>query len=112
MFSDEYCPISDSLTKYGMVHVLAVSSDFRRQGFGKKLLIHAIQELFNKHKLKYVVLGVKMDNKPARTLYESLGFKLVTPEISTGLRRAWVMPDKGVVSYGLVKEDFTPGCKE
>ena len=56
---------------------LAVKPEYRRQGLGRRLVEELIQQL-DAHSL---TLEVRMTNEPAKTLYDSMGFKQV------GLRR-------------------------
>jgi ribosomal protein S18 acetylase RimI-like enzyme len=53
---------------------LAVDEAQRGKGYGKKLAQAAIADMKREGALR-VILDVREENKPARTLYESLGFK-------------------------------------
>jgi ribosomal protein S18 acetylase RimI-like enzyme len=63
----------DSVTHVREIKALAVAPDFYRQGVGRGLLEHVIDEARTDgaRKLTLRVLG---GNAPARALYESLGF--------------------------------------
>jgi len=62
----------------GFVLYLAVARDFRRKGYGKKLMKYAINDLFNQG-CSVIRLLTRTDNV-ARKLYEKLGFKLYKEE--------------------------------
>jgi len=57
--------------------VLAVSRDFRRRGYAKALINHAIT-FFRENfpRIKYMDIHVNESNFGARSLYESQGFSL------------------------------------
>jgi ribosomal protein S18 acetylase RimI-like enzyme len=54
---------------------IAVKSGFRRSGLGEFLMRHTIAESRKKLKPKNIYLSVAAPNKPAKSLYEKLGFK-------------------------------------
>lgn len=60
---------------------LWVDEDFRRKGFGEKLLaaIDDMQQFFRNggHVLRKVIVTTGEDNEPARKLYEKVGFTKV-----------------------------------
>jgi len=62
---------------------LAVGPDHRRRGFARRLLSAALA-----HRIGEFFLEVRESNLPARALYESLGFKVVT-------KRLRYYPDSG-----------------
>jgi len=62
----------------GFLLYLGVVRDFRRKGYGKKLMLYAINDLFNKG-CSVIRLLTRTDNV-ARKLYEKLGFKLYHEE--------------------------------
>ena len=64
--------------KIGLFHLLGISKDHKRKGYGLLLAQKAL-EAIKKEKPDYVMLAVKVANKPARALYEKLGFKLMFP---------------------------------
>ncbi|XP_017835810.1 N-alpha-acetyltransferase 20 [Drosophila busckii] len=58
---------------YGHVSVLAVDSEYRRLGVGSKLL-ERFHQLMEQQQKWYVSLYVRMNNRSAMRLYESLGY--------------------------------------
>jgi len=76
----------------GQVQFVAVSQDFRRQGYGRRLTISAVKGLFAL-KCKKVFLFTRLSNTRARSLYESLGFKEVDR-------------DDGFITYSVREKDF------
>jgi len=84
----------------GTVDIIAVSKDFRRKGYGRKLLEYVVKELF-KMGNNVVALAVVTHNKPARALYERVGFK-----IANTIR--W----HNCFVYALTQEDFTPSVAQ
>ncbi|AXI08824.1 GNAT family N-acetyltransferase [Oceanobacillus sp. 143] len=52
---------------------LAVNPSFRKQGFGNMLITKLLEEVDN----KTAILTTQIDNKPARSLYESLQWKVL-----------------------------------
>ncbi len=58
----------------GMVELLAVDQNYRRQGFGYELLTEA-QNLAQEQSFENLVLYAFTDNKPAINLYEKFGFE-------------------------------------
>ncbi|HCS88088.1 MAG TPA: hypothetical protein DIW30_06765 [Bacteroidales bacterium] len=62
-------------TKAGEFYLdsLAVMPEYRKQGIGRTLILHAIEQL-TREKKQPVVLVVLPDN-PARRMYESIGFR-------------------------------------
>lgn len=61
-------------SKKARIYSLAVSPESRGQGLGKKLLIHAMEEL---HGFDSIHLEVKVDNEGAINLYKDFNFKEV-----------------------------------
>lgn len=53
---------------------IGVHHEHRRKGYGKALINHALQEARNEG-VKLCFLWVEYNNKPAITLYQSIGFK-------------------------------------
>ncbi|OOC62029.1 GNAT family N-acetyltransferase [Paenibacillus ihbetae] len=58
----------------GSIEYIAVSSDFQRRGYGKKLLARALRYLFGNVGTEEISLCVSRDNIGAIRLYESMGF--------------------------------------
>ena len=77
----------------GIVQFVAVSPEFRRQGLGRILAEHAVNELFKMGNIK-VTLTTRLNN-PARRIYERMGFK------KTG-------GDGEFVFYAITKKEFKP----
>lgn len=107
LFSDGTVFVSGEEVQYGLLDCIAVAAEFRKQGIGRALFVHAVRELFETHKQERVFLAVNKDNKPARALYESVGFKLVDAQLAAALQSAWKTTDSDV-HYQLVKKDFIP----
>lgn len=59
----------------GSIEYIAVSGDFRRRGYGKKLLARALRYLFENVGAEEISLCVSRDNIGAIRLYESMGFE-------------------------------------
>ena len=55
---------------------IIVAPEHRRKGYGKKLLLSAI-ELLKEKQIKNIFLEVRINNIPAKKLYESLNFKVI-----------------------------------
>lgn len=69
---------------HGLTNIqdLWIDENFRRKGLGEKLLRSAIEDMkklyANRHyALRKVFVTTGEDNKPARNLYEKVGFKIV-----------------------------------
>ena len=60
----------------GFVLFLAVDKNFRSRGFARKLLQHAIDDLKSRGST-VIRLITRVDNKPARKVYEGMGFKQI-----------------------------------
>lgn len=61
----------------GMVYHLAVDRDHRRHGLGRALMAELEERLRGKGCLKYYLL-VTMDNDPAITFYQGLGWEVMS----------------------------------
>lgn len=59
----------------GHITNVAIHSDYRKRGFGKKL-VQAIIEKSLEHNINHMTLEVRKSNIPAITLYERMGFKI------------------------------------
>lgn len=55
---------------------LAVSPSFRRQGIGERL-VNCLTEALKEKGVKTLLLEVRISNKPAKELYQKLGFEMV-----------------------------------
>jgi ribosomal protein S18 acetylase RimI-like enzyme len=64
------------------IHFLAVDKSVRKKGYGKALIIKAIEALENDETIDTIEITVRSLNTPAKTLYESLGFEtqITTPD--------------------------------
>ncbi|MDX1708310.1 MAG: GNAT family N-acetyltransferase [Desulfobacterales bacterium] len=60
----------------GLIHMLGVDPDFRRQDVGKAILINGLADL-KARGVDIVELTVDCENSAARALYESVGFEMV-----------------------------------
>lgn len=60
----------------GSIEYIAVSTDFRKQGIGTKLLRSALNELFQ-HNIEEISLCVESDNEQAMKLYQAVGFEVL-----------------------------------
>ena len=67
---------------------ILVKEEYRRKGYGRQLLVKALQE----NEPKDMMLLVDFDNEPAINLYESLGF--IKKESGNLLTAYWKVPDR------------------
>lgn len=63
------------LDEVEITHV-AIHKDFQHQGFGRELLSEAIQ-YFAEQKITQIFLEVRLSNKTAQKLYETVGFEVI-----------------------------------
>ncbi len=63
-----------NLAGEGEITNVAVAPGARRQGIGRKMMEHLLQEA-SVHKIEACTLEVRISNIPAIRLYESLGFR-------------------------------------
>ena len=66
---------NDTNTKTGYITLIAVHEDFRRQGFGRKLIRECFDDMM-KSEMRRVRLEVRKDNTAAIEFYKSEGFRL------------------------------------
>lgn len=59
----------------GWINYLAVDPDFRRKGFGRTMMAHAEDLLFQRGCPK-INLQVRLSNSGARVFYEDLGYRI------------------------------------
>jgi ribosomal protein S18 acetylase RimI-like enzyme len=59
----------------GLIHMLGVDPDYRRQEIGKAILLNGLEDLKNKG-VDIVELTVDSENPAACSLYESVGFEV------------------------------------
>jgi mycothiol synthase len=59
----------------GRINMLGVDPDYRGKGVGKKVLLNGLVQLKGRG-VRVVVLTVDNENKAARSLYQSVGFKV------------------------------------
>lgn len=69
-----------------LISNLAVKRNYRGRGIARSLMDAAL-ELVNEYNGLSISLQVRADNKPARNLYESLGFKEISGNTHLWLRR-------------------------
>lgn len=60
----------------GEIQFLGVREDCRRQGYGRRLLLSAIDWLWDRGGVAGICLNVGEEQFSARGLYESVGFRL------------------------------------
>ena len=70
----EIDPEATGIEKKGRIHMLGVDPDYRGRGIGKKVLLSGLFYLKNRG-VQVVGLTVDSENKVARALYRSVGFK-------------------------------------
>lgn len=78
----------DNRGEQWVISNVAVLPDYRRQGIGRALMQAAVDDA-RAQGGRYVMLQVRHDNKGAKTLYESLGFRYLetlTEMVSTSVR--------------------------
>lgn len=62
--------------KTGCIVSVAILNDYRNQGYGRKLLSYAVNEIKKTIKAKKLILRVKVNNLIAQRLYTSMGFAI------------------------------------
>jgi ribosomal protein S18 acetylase RimI-like enzyme len=65
--------------RYAYIYGFRVRNVYRGQGIGSRLLQKAETDLVSRG-FQRIALNVARDNKPARRLYERLGYRVVAPE--------------------------------
>lgn len=81
------CANIDEDTGDGSFDFLGVREEFRGRGIGRELLKTALNWFFEEKKLPRVILVVHNDLANARSLYESVGFRLKYTGVHT--RKSW-----------------------
>ena len=69
-----------SVERKGRIHMLGVDPDFRGSRMGREVLLAGLRHL-NTKGIQVVELTVDSENKAARTLYRSIGFKIWTSSL-------------------------------
>lgn len=64
---------------YGQILFIAIKEEYRGRGYSKKLINYAIKSLEKKGALK-IYLVTRTENKPARALYTSSGFRQLSDD--------------------------------
>lgn len=70
-----YCLVGEKDKKNALVSSFAILNDYRKKGYGRKLLNNSLKHLEEK-KYENVYLQVRCSNSIAIQLYTSLGFKI------------------------------------
>lgn len=68
------------LVKSGHIVSIAVLEGYRKMGLGYALMAHAMKSLYESYKCSETYLEVRVSNKPAISLYEKLGYRIVKTE--------------------------------
>ena len=63
----------------GRILFIAVGRDFRGKGYGKTLVLHAMEELY-KLGADHIALWTRVSNLPAQRIYRGIGFKEIFEE--------------------------------
>lgn len=67
---------SKGFKKQSVIYSIATDRNFRRKGFGEKLLKESIEEM-KLNKISSILLYVSSNNAPAIRLYEKIGFVII-----------------------------------
>jgi ribosomal-protein-alanine N-acetyltransferase len=59
------------------IQTIAITTESQRKGYGEQLIITALNFL-SKHGIKKVFLEVEVNNSPAISMYQKLGFQNLT----------------------------------
>jgi len=65
-----------TIGEIGYITEVHVTADHRRQGTGRLMLNHLL-DLCSRAQLRHILLDVRSDNHPAKSLYHDLGFRKV-----------------------------------
>ncbi len=76
----------DEDRRYGLIGVVAVVPHMRRRGIARAMLLHVMHRLKDHHH-RTAALAVTLENKPAISLYTSLGFGEARPRTSISVWR-------------------------
>ncbi|MEM4717917.1 MAG: N-acetyltransferase [Desulfurococcaceae archaeon] len=68
------------IVKSGHVVSIAVLQEHRNKGLGYALMAYAMRTLYEEYRCNETYLEVRVSNKPAISLYEKLGYKIVKIE--------------------------------
>jgi len=69
---------------HGFIWIFAVDKNFRRRGFGERLMNHALSQL-KKQGAQFVTLTTRLAKTPAIELYKKLGFVEQSREDARGI---------------------------
>jgi mycothiol synthase len=75
-----YCWTEKAGQKEGQIYMLGIDPDYRGKGIGRRLLLAGLSYLKNKGS-QFATLTVDSENQEARSLYDSIGFKLRTSSL-------------------------------
>lgn len=78
--------LNDEDRRLGLIGVVAVVPSMRRRGIARTMFVHVMRWLRENHHER-AALAVTLDNKPAVSLYSSLGFREVGPRSSISVWR-------------------------
>jgi len=76
----------DEDRRYGLIGVVAVVPHMRRRGIARAMLLHVMHRLRDHHH-RTAALAVTLENKPAISLYSSLGFGEARPRTAISVWR-------------------------
>lgn len=66
--------------KAGLIHLIGVDKNYRKQGIASQLIQHALTDIFKNESIEQVCLYVDTNNIGAIKLYNKLGFSDITPK--------------------------------
>ncbi|MBI4830909.1 MAG: GNAT family N-acetyltransferase [Candidatus Lindowbacteria bacterium] len=78
--------LSDKGRRVGLIGVVVVVPNMRRRGIGRFMLLDVLRRLKAQHHER-AALAVTVENRPAHTLYSSLGFEEIGPHKAVSVWR-------------------------